>query len=411
MGVQLTNQLLDGVLEAPTEDWMAFLDPAQAKLVRRSFNGPARIRGAAGTRKTVVGLHRAAYLARSTGGRVLFTTYIKTLPRVLESLLERLEPDMVGRVDFMGVHAFATRLLKERGIAFRTPGREARLAFDDAWNGIRASSPLRSSRFSRAYWEDEIRHVIKGRGLTRFDQYADLGRVGRKHALSVETRQAIWDLYDAYSSGLRERRAHDWEDVVLLARDAVAAVPLERNDAVIVDEAQDLSCAMVSLMHHLVGDRADGLTLIGDGKQTIYPGGYTLGEVGISLSGRGVVLDVNHRNTAEILEFAKEMVADDQFVDIEGVDGVGDTVSAVSRSGPPPAFHRFTSRADQDRVMLERLAEVLLLIGTGHGDVRILTATNRQADDVQGVLRDAGIPVNMLDEYSGRISDAVRPGP
>ncbi|MGN7221241.1 hypothetical protein ACTHQN_00130 [Curtobacterium flaccumfaciens] len=64
-----------------------------------------------------------------------------------------------------------------------------------------------------------------------------------------------------------------------------------------------------------------GLTLIGDGQQTNYPGGYTLGEVGISLSGRGVVLDVNHRNTAEILEFAKEMMADDQFVDIEASTG------------------------------------------------------------------------------------------
>ncbi len=159
---ELTDQLLDGVLEAPIEDWMAFLDPAQAKLVRRSFNGPARIRGAAGTGKIVVGLHRAAYLARSTSGRILFTTYIGTLPKVLESLLERLAPDMVGRVDFVGVRRFATRLLKERGIAFRVSGREARLAFDDAWNAIRASSQLRSSRFSRSYWEDEIKHVIKG---------------------------------------------------------------------------------------------------------------------------------------------------------------------------------------------------------------------------------------------------------
>jgi hypothetical protein len=57
---ELQDHLLDGVLDAPIEDWMAFLDPAQAKLVRRNFNGPARIRGAAGTGKTVVGLHRAA---------------------------------------------------------------------------------------------------------------------------------------------------------------------------------------------------------------------------------------------------------------------------------------------------------------------------------------------------------------
>jgi hypothetical protein len=407
---ELTDQLLDGVLEAPIEDWMAFLDPVQAKLVRRSFNGPARIRGAAGTGKTVVGLHRAAYLARATGGRVLFTTYISTLPKVLESLLERLAPDMVGRVDFMGVHAFASRLMKERGIAFRAPGREAQLAFDDAWNAIRTSSPLRSSRFSRSYWEDEIKHVIKGRGLTRFDEYADLARVGRKHALPLETRQAVWDLYEAYTRGLRDRRAHDWEDIVLLARDAVRAVPLERYDAVIVDEAQDLSCAMVALVHQLVGDRTDGLTLIGDGQQTIYPGGYTLGEVGINLSGRGVVLDVNHRNTAEILEFAKEMVADDQFVDIEGVDGVGDAVSDVSRSGAAPTMTRFASRADHDRAMLDRLTEVLRLVGTGHGDVGILTATNRQANDVMEVLGSAGILTVSLQQYAGRSSDAVRVG-
>ncbi len=70
---------------------------------------------------------------------------------------------------------------------------------------------------------------------------------GRKHALPVETRQAVWDRYEAHSRGLLERRAHDWEDIVLLARDAIASVPFERYDAVIVDEAQDLSCAMVAL--------------------------------------------------------------------------------------------------------------------------------------------------------------------
>lgn len=70
---------------------------------------------------------------------------------------------------------------------------------------------------------------------------------------------------------------------------------------------------MVSLLHSLVGDRPDGLTLIGDGQQTTYPGGYTLGEAGISLEGRGVVLDVNHRNTTESLDFAKQTVAADPF--------------------------------------------------------------------------------------------------
>src|SRR5690606_14583221 len=40
--------LLEGMLASPIEEWMTFLHPSQAKLVRRSFNGPSRIRGAAG---------------------------------------------------------------------------------------------------------------------------------------------------------------------------------------------------------------------------------------------------------------------------------------------------------------------------------------------------------------------------
>ncbi|KTR04602.1 nuclease [Curtobacterium luteum] len=407
---ELAEQLLDGVLEAPIEEWMAFLDPSQAKLVRRNFNGPARIRGAAGTGKTVVGIHRAAYLARASTGRVLFATYIGTLPKVLASLFERHAPELVDRVDFVGVHQFATRLLKQRGIRFHVDEREARLAFDDAWNAIGASSPLRASRFTRRYWEDEITHVIKGRGLTRFEQYADLARVGRKHGLPVEVRQAVWDLHAAYDRGLRKRGLTDWEDVVLLARDALRERPLAGYDAVIVDEAQDLSCAMVSLLHSLVGDRPDGLTLIGDGQQTIYPGGYTLGEVGISLAGRGVVLDVNHRNTAEILDFAKQMVAADSFTDIEGLNGAGDAVSAVTRNGPAPVVHRAAGRADHDGAMLARLTEVLRLVGTSHGDVGILTATNQQAHDVMTVLRAAGMPCVSLKDYGGKPADAVKVG-
>jgi hypothetical protein len=128
----------------------------------------------------VVGLHRAAYLARASPGRVLFATCIGMIPKVVASPFERHAPELVDRVDFVGVHQFATRLLRQCGVRFRVDERQAQLAFDDAWNAIGASSPLRAARFARPYWEDEIKHVIKGRGLTRFEQYADLARVGRK---------------------------------------------------------------------------------------------------------------------------------------------------------------------------------------------------------------------------------------
>ena len=54
---------LQRALDEPWERWTVFLHPAQRGVVERTFNGPARVSGSAGTGKTVVALHRAARLA------------------------------------------------------------------------------------------------------------------------------------------------------------------------------------------------------------------------------------------------------------------------------------------------------------------------------------------------------------
>lgn len=51
-------------LEYPWEKWTVFLHPSQRQLVEKDFAGPARVSGSAGTGKTIVALHRAAFLAR-----------------------------------------------------------------------------------------------------------------------------------------------------------------------------------------------------------------------------------------------------------------------------------------------------------------------------------------------------------
>src|SRR4051794_31555589 len=59
---------------APLVKWMGVLHPGQTRLVRRSYTGPARVRGPAGTGKSVVMLHRAAWLAETRPGRILVTS-------------------------------------------------------------------------------------------------------------------------------------------------------------------------------------------------------------------------------------------------------------------------------------------------------------------------------------------------
>ena len=71
---------LERALEYPWDKWGVFLHPAQRAVIERSFNGPARVSGSAGTGKTVVALHRTVSLARRyPDARVLLTTFSDVL--------------------------------------------------------------------------------------------------------------------------------------------------------------------------------------------------------------------------------------------------------------------------------------------------------------------------------------------
>lgn len=402
----VTEILLAGLMAAPIEEWMAFLHPTQAKLVRRGFNGPARIRGAAGTGKTVVGLHRAAYLARSQRTKVLVTSFVRTLPDVLGNLLARLAPDVVERVEFVGVHAFALRLLRQRGIRVNLDGSEATRAFSSAWLRVGVGGSLAAMDPNPHYWQDEISYVIKGRGLTRFEQYADLVRTGRRRPLGTDQRREVWRLFLAYEGELRARGIQDFDDVILRAEASLRSTPLPGYGGVIIDEAQDLTCAMVRTLFLLVGDKADGLTLIGDGQQTIYPGGFSLTEAGVSIAGRGVVMSTNYRNTREIVEFASAVVDGDEFADIEGEVRARDAVGDVPRSGPLPVSQRFTDRATHDKELVAHFAG----LACPPGDVGVLCLTNQGVRDAVRALSAAGIPVLELTKYAGLPVNAVKVG-
>ena len=63
--VMSNQEELRQALEYPWEKWTVFLHPAQRQIMERTYRGPARVSGSAGTGKTIVALHRAVHLART----------------------------------------------------------------------------------------------------------------------------------------------------------------------------------------------------------------------------------------------------------------------------------------------------------------------------------------------------------
>lgn len=406
---EIHSALVQSKLAAPIEEWMAFLHPDQARLVKRSFNGPSRIRGAAGTGKTVVGLHRAAYLARSRPGKVLVTTFVRTLPAVLGSLMQRMAPEVADRVEFAGVFELAKNILVERGVRYTLDGTGALRAWNAAWREAGRDTQLAKIDAKSDYWREEVTVVIKGRGFTTLGQYENCARTGRRRGLTLDQRVLVWKLFEAYENQLARLGIWDYADLINNAGSSLREHPLTGYSAVVIDEAQDLSCAMIRMLHSIVGDRPDGLTLIGDGQQTIYPGGYTLSELGISIAGRGVIMDRNYRNTVEIAEFAATLVDGDQFDDIEGAH-IGRDGAQILRRGPRPKVSRFSSAASHDLSLVARVRELVDSGECSFGDFGVLAMTKRQVADAQAALKSAGIATVNLEKYDGRAVNAVKVG-
>lgn len=402
---------LEAAARGPIEDWMTFLHPDQVRLVRRSWNGPARIRGPAGTGKTVVGLHRAAYLAATRGGPILYTSFVRTLPDVLAQLYRRLAGEAAERVEFTGMHAWSLRLLRSRGVPTRVDGAQVERVFNRAWLAAGAASSLASLSRGPGYWHQEIDYVIKGRGLTDFTDYAQLSRIGRRTPLQPEHREAVWDLYLAYDQLLRRAGINDFNDIIVMALEAVRERPVEpAYTAVVVDEVQDLPCVGIQLLHSLVGDQADALLLIGDGQQAVYPGGFTLAEAGVSVAGRAAILRTNYRNAGEILSVASQAVADHAFDDLDGHLESGRRDVVVARCGGETRRCDATDRMSHDAALLSWLRAAVAHPLVSYGDIAVLAATRGEAQRYGGVLSRHSIPWVGLEDYHGVAVAAVKVG-
>ena len=105
---------LERVLAAP--EWCAFPRPEQHRLAHATrYEHPVLLIGGAGTGKTVIALHRAAYLATHGSGPVLLVTYSQGLGDDLSARLDQLIDDGVTRkrVDVDNAERLAMRIVAD----------------------------------------------------------------------------------------------------------------------------------------------------------------------------------------------------------------------------------------------------------------------------------------------------------
>jgi superfamily I DNA/RNA helicase len=274
---------------------------------------------------------------------------------------------------------------------------------------------LGDAGFGRQYLREEINAVIKGRGITSLDTYLEIGRTGRRAPLGRQQRSQVWDLMTEWDAEMAKRGTVDFVDVVLKARDHARKLQTPLYSSAVIDEAQDLSLVGLQLVRALVNapetsDRPNGLLLLGDGAQRVYPGGFKLRQAGVEVRGRTTVLRVNYRNTAEIIDAAMAVAGGSEIDDLAEEFRRGDAEADTSRHGNRPLLVEATDLPSQ----LDEIARsVRQLDGAGAidaGDVGVLVPTNKMVAQVVERLKSGGVGAQELDRYDGRPNSLVKVG-
>ena len=384
---------LEEALEYPWEKWTIFLHPAQLGLVERSYNGPARVSGSAGTGKTVVALHRAAFLAKSNPkARILLITFSDALANLLRTKLQLLihqevQPD--GRIVVDSLDAVGVRLYEAKFGPLQLAGQDTiGVLVEDA-------AGKEGTNFSRAFLLTEWDRVVDAWQLDTWESYRDVARIGRYRRLSETQRKALWPVFERVRSGFREQGLVTKAEMFGWLTREVERLEHPPFDHVVVDEAQDVSVAQLRFLAALAGGRANGLFFAGDLGQRIFQQPFSWKELGVDVRGRSQTLRINYRTSHQIRTQADRLL-DPAISDVDGnLEERKGTVSVFN--GPHPNVQVFEDEEAESSAVSEWLTAGISE-GLQPSEISVFVRSMDQIKRAVAAVKRSHLPYSILDE-------------
>ncbi|MDH5668790.1 MAG: UvrD-helicase domain-containing protein, partial [Nitrospira sp.] len=386
---------LQRAFEFPWEKWTIFLHPEQRQWVERDYTGPARVSGSAGTGKTIVALHRAAFLARTNpDARVLLATFSDTLAHALHIKLRRLvgnEPRLAERIDVHSLNALGVRLYKSLVGPVKLASRhDVRELLRDA------SKAVGGHKFSLYFLLTEWEQVVDAWQLVNWDAYRDVARLGRKTRLPEAQRAVLWSIFEKVRGGLNARGVMTQAAVFTAVASAMAKSKNPPFDFAVVDEAQDLSIAHLKFFAAMGRSRPYALFFAGDLGQRIFQLPFSWKALGVDIRGRSRTLRVNYRTSHQIRMQADRLLGP-KVADVDGnVDDRRGTVSVFN--GPPPLIQVHKSEPDEIKAVSDWISE-RVKAGVASHEVGVFVRSDAQLPRARSAVEQAGISFKVLDEH------------
>ncbi len=396
------------ILQAPLERWRVFLHPSQRKLVERSWNGPVRVLGGAGTGKTVVALHRAKWLAehalKSSHEKVLFTTFTVNLAEDIRDNLARICKDEIfRRIEVMNLDQWASNFLRKRGYTMTPLGDWKKR--EEFWEKALCEAP-EDLPLTKSFYQEEWERVILPEEVTTLQEYFRADRTGRGVGLNRKQRKAVWRVFEEFRRLMEQEGYSEFPEILRHARQVleVSQEPLPYR-AMVVDEAQDLGPLAFRLIRRMVPPGENDLFIVGDGHQRIYSRKVVLSRTGVEVRGRSRKLRVNYRTTQETMEWGNRLLENRRVDDLDGGEDALRGCRSLLRGLEPrlEGFETFEKEAAFLGDYLRELSEN----GESLKDCCVVVRTNSllkkfqealEARELSTVLLDPRSPENRRDE-------------
>lgn len=404
--IEELRRFFDGELEG----WRIWLHPDQRKFAYKDYNGPAMVRGGAGTGKTVVAMHRAKYLAdqltadpQNAGQKILITTYTTTLAKDIENNLKTLCPEYVSgsapRIEVINLDRWAVQYLKKKQFNRRVVSTAAdEQHIEGLWDEVFESLILPSG-LSEAFIKAEWEQIIQAKGIDDLADYIRASRVGRGTPLNRAKRKTLWNYFALFRAKLIQSGLVERDDVYREAIPLLRAEPGKLGYySVIVDEAQDMGEQAFRLIRSIIPEAQNNdknsIFIVGDAHQRIYNRRASMSSCGINIIGRSRKLRLNYRTTHEIRAWAVAVLKGISVDDLdEGKDSLDGYVSLAR--GMPPQLNGYGTDSEELAALAQWIDE-LPSDKIADNEIGILCHTNKQLQLVEDCFSTHGISTLKL---------------
>ncbi|KKQ86647.1 MAG: ATP-dependent DNA helicase [Candidatus Woesebacteria bacterium GW2011_GWB1_38_8b] len=374
-----------------TDKLLDSLNDAQKKAVTYK-NGPLLVLAGAGSGKTKVLTHRAAYFIQEKiahPSEILLLTFTNKAAYEMKERIGLLTQDIPG---FTGTfHSFCVKLLRHDGKILGIP--PGFVIYDDedqkdAVKEIINKLNLNDEKFKPS----EVLYQISDAKTNM------LGPLAYGEIAQGDWQATVFKIYLEYEKFLKESGALDFDDLLLKTvklldeNKEIKNKWQENYKYVLVDEWQDTNKIQYKLTKLLVGDRKN-LTAVGDAAQSIYSwrgADYrNINNLIKDYPEMSVInLERNYRSTQNILDAANSIIKKNSSHPVL-------SLWTDKKAGQKIKIYRGRSELDEAGFIISQI-DNLITKGIEFNDIAVLYRTNAQSRVIEEALLHAGIPYSLV---------------